>query len=105
MKTDKVKTKQIVMIVLAALLFILIIQNSTMILVNFFFWPLAMPIFFLVLGVFAVGLIIGYLAAKVDRKKKPQGQPASLKAEDKAAPVPPVKPGGPGSSDSPPPGK
>lgn len=86
------KTKHIVMIVLFVLVVVLILQNSITVPVNFFFWPMAMPLFFLVLGVLAIGLVIGYLAAKVDRKKKPKTAPVPVKPENQPAPAPDVLP-------------
>ncbi len=80
------KTKHVVMAVLAVLVLVLIIQNSVTVPVNFFFWPMAMPLFFLVLGVLAAGLVIGYLAAKVDRKKKAKGISGPVKPAEKTGP-------------------
>lgn len=87
------KAKQILMAVLAVIVVVLIIQNSTLVPFRILFWDTYMPVFFLVLGVFAVGLLIGYLAAKVDRKKKPKpSAPPENKAEAPAPSGPPPNP-------------
>jgi len=84
------KAKQLVMIVLAVIVVILIIQNSVTIPLNLLFWPMYMPLFLLVLGVLAVGLVIGYLAAKTDRSKKKKAAPAP--EAKTAVPAPPDNP-------------
>lgn len=63
------KPKTIVIIVLVVLAAIIIIQNSVTASFRILFWATTAPLIFLILGVFAVGVLVGYLAAKADRKK------------------------------------
>jgi len=89
------KPKTIVILVLVAILAIVLIQNSGLVEFHLLFWPVYAPLFFLVLGVFAVGLIIGYLAAKVDRRKAPKPVPAPAEREANPSPVSETKPAPP----------
>ncbi|MHB8053708.1 MAG: lipopolysaccharide assembly protein LapA domain-containing protein [Candidatus Aminicenantales bacterium] len=66
------KPKTIVIIVLAVLAAIIIIQNSAATSLRILLWSTTGPLIFLVLGVFAIGVVIGYLAGKVDRKRRPK---------------------------------
>jgi uncharacterized integral membrane protein len=63
------KLKTIVILVLVVLAVVVIIQNSGAASFRILFWPTTAPLIFLVLGVFAVGVLVGYLAGKADRKK------------------------------------
>jgi|GEM_PF-573447 len=96
------KAKTVVILILVVILTIVLIQNSGLVEFQMLFWHIYAPLFFLVLGVFAVGLIIGYLVAKVDRKKKTKAAavPAGPEAKTSSAPV--TKPG-PSASSGPPP--
>lgn len=89
------KTKTVVILVLVVIVAILLIQNSGLVKFRLLFWNTYMPVFFLVLGVFAVGVVIGYLAAKVDRRKAPKPAPAPVEREKKPASAPETKPGAP----------
>jgi uncharacterized membrane protein YciS (DUF1049 family) len=89
------KPKTIVILILVVILAIVLIQNSGLVEFRLLFWHVYGPLFFLVLGVFAVGLLIGYLAAKVDRKKRPKPSSAPVEREAKPAPVSETKPGSP----------
>ncbi|MBP1748665.1 MAG: hypothetical protein H6Q52_1204 [Deltaproteobacteria bacterium] len=62
--------KLIVILVLVGLLLILIIQNVQNISLNIFFWNIMMPQVILVLILFALGFVIGFLAAKMKRSKQ-----------------------------------
>lgn len=57
--------KLIVILVLIGLALILIIQNTQSVSLNFFFWSLVMPQVILVATLFALGFVIGFLAAKM----------------------------------------
>jgi uncharacterized integral membrane protein len=59
------KNKLIVILVLIGLLLILIIQNTQNVSLNIFFWNMMMPQIILVLILFALGFVIGFLAAKM----------------------------------------
>ena len=89
------KPKTIVILVLVVLVGILLVQNSGLVKFHLLIWPVYAPLFFLVLGVFAVGLLIGYLTAKVDRRKKPKPAAAPAEREEKPAPAPEKKPDAP----------
>ena len=72
------KGKQIIILVI-----VLMIQNSVLVKFHLLFWPVYAPLFFLVLGILAVGLIVGFLAAKAERKTPPK--PASGREEKPSA--------------------
>jgi uncharacterized integral membrane protein len=57
--------KLIVILVLVGLALILILQNTQSVSLNFFFWSLTLPLVVLVVGLLAVGFVIGFLAAKM----------------------------------------
>jgi len=57
--------KLIVILVLVGLALILILQNTQSVSLNFFFWSLALPLVVLVVGLLAVGFVIGFLSAKM----------------------------------------
>ena len=84
------QAKTILIVVLVVLLAVLVIQNSELMPFRLLFWSAYMPVFILVIGVFAVGFIVGYFAAKLDRRKtlKPTPTPsAKREAETPALPV------------------
>ncbi len=89
------KVKTVLIIILIVIVAVLVLQNSMVIPFRLLFWHTYMPVFFLVLGVFAVGVIIGYLAAKVDRRKAPKPAAAPVEREKKPAPAPETKSGAP----------
>ena len=62
--------KLIAILVLVILLLILIIQNTQKVSINIFFWNIMMPQVILVLILFALGFVIGFLAAKIKRATK-----------------------------------
>ena len=63
------KKKLIVILVLLGLLVILIIQNTQNISLHIFFWNIMMPQVILVLVLFTLGFVIGFLVAKMKRSK------------------------------------
>lgn len=63
------KKKLIVILVLVGLLLVLIIQNTQNVSLNFFFWNIMMPQVILVLILFALGFVIGFLVAKMKGPK------------------------------------
>jgi uncharacterized integral membrane protein len=63
------KAKTVLIVAVIVLLAVLVIQNSALIPFRLLFWSAYMPVFIFVIGVFAVGFIIGYLAARLDRRK------------------------------------
>lgn len=75
------KGKTILILVLVGLLAILLIQNSGLAQVRLYFWSLYMPLFLLVLGVFILGLVVGFLLARVEqgkKRKEPAAPPIEL---------------------------
>ncbi|MBM3292991.1 MAG: LapA family protein [Candidatus Aminicenantes bacterium] len=68
------KGKAVLILVLTGLLAILVVQNSRLAPVRLYFWSLYMPLFLLVLGVFAVGLVVGFLLAKVEKGRRRTGE-------------------------------
>ena len=85
------KAKTVVILILVVIVAIMLIQNSGLVEFRLLLWRTYMPVFFLVLGVFAVGVVIGYLAAKVDRRKAPKPAPAPAEREVKPASAPETK--------------
>jgi uncharacterized integral membrane protein len=65
MKEGGMNKKLIVVLVLIGLALILIFQNTQSVSLNFFFWSLVMPLLFLVMTLFALGFVIGFLGAKM----------------------------------------
>jgi uncharacterized integral membrane protein len=59
------KKKLIGILVLVGLLLILVIQNFQNVSLNIFFWNILIPQVILVLMVFALGFVIGFLTAKL----------------------------------------
>jgi uncharacterized integral membrane protein len=83
------KNKTIWILVLVALFAVLLIQNSQLATMRFFFWPIYAAQFILVFFIFLIGFIVGFLAAKSGRKK------AEKKEEHVPPPAfhqPPAKP-------------
>mgnify|MGYP003650912735 CR=1 FL=1 len=64
------KTKTIIAIAIAVIITIFSLQNSEITEVRFFFWKLSMSKVLIVLGSFAVGVLVGIL---VSMKKKISG--------------------------------
>jgi uncharacterized integral membrane protein len=50
---------------LIGLILTLIFQNTQSVSLNFFFWSLPLPLVVLVMGLLALGFVIGFLAAKM----------------------------------------
>ncbi len=61
--------KLIVILVLVGLALILVFQNTQSVSLTFFFWSLALPLLILVVGLLALGFVIGFLAAKMKGPK------------------------------------
>lgn len=64
------KTKVVVIILLAILLIVFVLQNTEIVNVNFFFWDLSIPRALLVFVCFAVGLVFGLLIPSSRSKKE-----------------------------------
>jgi uncharacterized integral membrane protein len=63
------KTKAVLIAVLIVLLLILIIQNSWAVPIRLYFWTISIPAFLMILGIFLVGLLVGYLAAHMEKRR------------------------------------
>ena len=63
------KTKTIIILILIALFVIVLIQNTQVLTVQFFFWKISMSRIILICLLMLVGFIIGFLVAKVGRKR------------------------------------
>lgn len=66
------KTKIIIIVVLAVLLIVFVLQNTAMVSIKFWFWELSIPRALLLFVCFAIGLIIG-LIIPTAKKAKPAG--------------------------------
>lgn len=64
------KSKVIIIIVLAALLVIFVLQNTSTVEINFLFWDLSIPRAALLFVCFAIGLIIGLIIPSSKRKSE-----------------------------------
>lgn len=64
------KTKVIIIILLAVLLIVFVLQNTEIVNVNFVFWDLSIPRALLLFVCFAMGLIIGLIIPSSRKKKK-----------------------------------
>ncbi len=67
------KTKIFVIVLLAVLLIIFVLQNTEMVIVNFFFWDISIPRALLIFVCFAMGLVFGVLIPSSGKNK--QGVP------------------------------
>lgn len=65
------KTKQLLILVLAVLLVIVIIQNTGVAVVQLLFWKISMSMIILIVLVALIGFIIGYLTGhhRLDRER------------------------------------
>ncbi len=61
------KTKIVIIIVLAVLLIIFVLQNTEIVIVNFWFWDLSLPRALLLFVTFAIGLIIGLIVPSAQK--------------------------------------
>lgn len=62
------KPKTIIAIVLAVLALVIVVQNTQIVTVQFFFWRLYMSRIILILIMLVIGVVIGYSIGKVPRK-------------------------------------
>lgn len=65
------KTKIIIIILLAVLLIIFVLQNTEMVLIKFWFWDLSIPRALLLFVCFAMGLIVGLMVPSSQKSKSP----------------------------------
>ena len=61
------KTKIVIIIVLAVLLIIFVLQNTEIVIVNFWFWDLSLPRALLLFVTFSMGLIIGLIVPSTQK--------------------------------------
>ena len=71
------KTKTIITVLLVVLCLIILLQNTQMVTLRFLFWELGISRIFLLPLLIIVGFIIGYVAAKVEKKPKQDIEKAS----------------------------
>jgi uncharacterized integral membrane protein len=65
------KPKVIIILILLVLSFIFVIQNTTIVEVQLFFWKISMARIIMLSFLLLVGFIIGYLVAKFSEERKP----------------------------------
>ncbi len=85
------KSRTVLILVLIALFAVLLIQNSELATLRFFFWPIYAPQFILVFFIFLIGFLVGFLAAKSGRKKdgiKEEHVPPAASHQPPAKPQP-----------------
>lgn len=68
------KSKIVVIILLAVLLIIFVLQNTEVVPVKFWFWGISIPRALLLFVTFAVGLIIGLMVPTSRKSKEQTGQ-------------------------------
>ena len=78
------KSKIVVIILLAVLLIIFVLQNTEMVIVKFWFWDASIPRALLLFVTFAVGLIIGLMVPSTQKSKEQNVQ--NKPTEEKAIP-------------------
>lgn len=66
------KAKTIIILILIILFAIILIQNTQIVTVQLFFWKLSMSRIILISLLMLVGFIIGFLVAKVGKKRLKQ---------------------------------
>lgn len=66
------KAKTIIILILIILFAIILIQNTQVVTVQLFFWKLSMSRIILISLLMLVGFIIGFLVAKVGKKRLKQ---------------------------------
>jgi uncharacterized integral membrane protein len=86
------KTKTLVILILVALVGVLLLQNAGLTQLQIFFWYVYAPLFVLLLVVFCLGLLVGLLAHRRDRKKEPKTAADKAAVDKSAAPVFPPPP-------------
>ena len=69
------KTKIVIIIVLAVLLIIFVLQNTEIVVVNFWFWDLSLPRALLLFVTFAMGLIIGLIVPSTKKSSQKNDEP------------------------------
>jgi uncharacterized integral membrane protein len=65
-----VKPKTIIAVVLAVLVLVIVVQNTYIVTVQFFFWRLYMSRIILILIMLVIGVVIGYIIGKIPRKQR-----------------------------------
>jgi len=71
LKGGKMKPKVIIILILLVLSLIFVIQNTTIVEVQLFFWKISMARIIMLSFLLLVGFIIGYLVAKFSEERKP----------------------------------
>jgi len=69
------KTKIVIIIVLAVLLIIFVLQNTEIVIVNFWFWDISLPRALLLFVTFAIGLIIGLIVPSTQKSSPTDEEP------------------------------
>jgi uncharacterized integral membrane protein len=68
------KSKIVIIILLAVLLIIFVLQNTEIVVIKFWFWDLSIPRALLLFVTFAVGLIIGLMVPSTQISNKETGE-------------------------------
>lgn len=70
------KSKIVIIIVLAVLLIIFVLQNTEVVTIKFWFWDMSIPRALLLFVTFAIGLIIGLMVPSTRKSKEPESASA-----------------------------
>jgi uncharacterized integral membrane protein len=72
------KSKIVIIIVLAVLLIIFVLQNTEVVTIKFWFWDMSIPRALLLFVTFAMGLIIGLMVPSTRRSKEAESASTHL---------------------------
>jgi len=72
-----VKTKTIILLILAALGIVLLVQNTQVVTYRLFFWKIAMSQVILVPFIFIAGFITAIMVTRFEWRRKKPGPPAA----------------------------
>ena len=62
------KPKTIIILILIVLAIVIVIQNSEIVTLQLFFWKIMMSRIIFMVGLLAVGFVLGFLVAKMTQK-------------------------------------
>lgn len=72
------KSKIVIIILLAVLLIIFVLQNTEVVTIKFWFWDMSIPRALLLFVTFAIGLIIGLMVPSTRKSKEAESASTNL---------------------------
>jgi putative membrane protein len=76
------KTKIVIAVVLTVFLIVFVLQNTDIVIVNFWFWDLSLPRALLLFVTFALGLIIGLIIPSTKKESDQIEEKTSLNTNE-----------------------